>query len=353
MFSLEEVRRSISIASSIRRILLEGKGAHILSDRPFSASVGRAGRRVVKAAFRKMGVELRRYAPALSPLPNEHRRLSVVSPTNRLLPPRPVPFVLAATNHGNLIVNRNDYHAAEVTYGVGFQLLESSCFYPQEVVLALTLLSKRKASLGPGVIAVDCGANIGVHTIEWARHMHGWGNVIAIEAQERIFYSLCGNITINNCLNAKAIWAAVGSNSGKMRIPIPDYNKPASFGSLELRKQDTTEFIGQEINYAEDGCTTVDVMTIDDLRLTRLDLLKIDVEGMEMDVLLGAERTIDSCRPAMIIEVKKSNRGDITSFITNFGYNYYPFYDANILAIQKSDTLCSEISEIEGMLTLG
>jgi hypothetical protein len=94
-------------------------------------------------------------------------------------------------------------------------------------------------------------------------------------------------------------------------------------------------------------------MTIDDLRLTRLDLLKIDVEGMEMDVLLGAERTIDSCRPAMIIEVKKSNRGDITSFITNFGYNYYPFYDANILAIQKSDTLCSEISEIEGMLTLG
>ena len=261
-----------------------------------------------------------------------------------------MPFVLAATNHGTLIVNRNDYHAAGgVTFGMGFQLLESSCFDPQEVVLALTFLSKRKASLGTGVIAVDCGANIGVHTIEWARHMHGWGNVIAIEAQERIFYSLCGNITINNCLNAKAIWAAVGSNSGKMRIPTPDYNKPASFGSLELRKQDTTEFIGQEINYAEDACETIDIIMIDDLKLARLDLLKIDVEGMEMDVLLGAERTIDIHRPVMIIEVLKSNRDDITSFITSYGYNYYPFYGGNILAIQKSDTLCSEISEIGGM----
>jgi hypothetical protein len=134
---------------------------------------------------------------------------------------------------------------------------------------------------------------------------------------------------------------------------MPDYNKPASFGSLELRKQDTTEFIGQEINYAEDVCETVDVMTIDDLRLTRLDLLKIDVEGMEMDVLLGAERTIAIHRPLMIIEVKKSNRGNITSFVTGHGYNYYPFYDGNILAIQQSDTLCSEISEVDGMLTFG
>ena len=32
--------------------------------------------------------------------------------------------------------------------------------------------------------------------------MFGWGTVIAIEAQERVYYALCGNITINNCLNA-------------------------------------------------------------------------------------------------------------------------------------------------------
>ena len=47
------------------------------------------------------------------------------------------------------------------------------------------------------------GANIGVHTVEWARHMYGWGNVIAIEAQERLYYSLCGNISLNNCLNVR------------------------------------------------------------------------------------------------------------------------------------------------------
>jgi FkbM family methyltransferase len=51
-------------------------------------------------------------------------------------------------------------------------------------------------------VAIDCGANIGTHTIEWAKKMTGWGAVIGIEAQERIFYALAGNIAINNCFNA-------------------------------------------------------------------------------------------------------------------------------------------------------
>jgi FkbM family methyltransferase len=293
-------------------------------------------------------VDLRRYYPTL---PNEGSKLSVTSTTSRSLPRRPAPFVLVATNHGTLIVNRNDYKVDEgwPVHGVGFQILESSSFDYEEVELALVLLSKRKESHGPGVIAVDCGANIGVHTVEWARHMHGWGSVISIEAQERIFYSLCGNITINNCLNARAIWAAAGSRSAKMRIPIPDYNKPGSFGSLELRKRKATEFIGQEVDYADDACATVDVVSIDDLKLSRLDLLKIDVEGMEMDVLVGAEKTIDSYRPLMIIEVKKSNRADLTSYLTGYGYRHYCF-EGNVLAIQQSEAMAARISEMEGRL---
>src|SRR5262249_12083623 len=161
------------------------------------------------------------------------------------------------------------------------------------------LLSKRKLSRGTGVVAVDCGANIGVHTVEWARHMHGWGSVIAIEAQELIFYSLCGNIAINNCLNARAVRAAVGKEKAKMQIPVPDYCNPANFGSLELRQLASSQFIGQEIKYSEDACQTVDMISIDDLEISRLDFLKIDVEGMEMDVLEGGEKTITAHRPAM------------------------------------------------------
>src|SRR5262249_39889953 len=141
-------------------------------------------------------------------------------------------FVLASSNHGTMIVNRFDYRmvSGDAGYGVGFQILETAAFDPAEVKLALELLAMRRRHHGDGVIAIDCGANIGVHTIEWASAMTGWGSVIAIEAQERIYYALAGNIAINNCFNAIALHAAVSSEPGIMLIPTPDDLVPSRFG---------------------------------------------------------------------------------------------------------------------------
>ena len=105
----------------------------------------------------------------------------------------------------------------------------------------MQLLKTRRQNFGDGVFAIDCGANIGVHTIEWAQLMYGWGEVISFEAQERIFYALAGNITLNNCFNARAIWAAVGAESGFINVPMPDYFVPSSFGSLEIKKSITNK----------------------------------------------------------------------------------------------------------------
>ena len=103
-------------------------------------------------------------------------------------PPRPIGFVLTATEHGTMILNRFDFHAAsDRIYGVGHQLLTNANYEPFEVDIAVRLLAARRTHFGDGVVAVDCGANLGVHTLEWARSMTGWGSVVAIEAQERIF----------------------------------------------------------------------------------------------------------------------------------------------------------------------
>src|SRR5580700_8496589 len=148
---------------------------------------------------------------------------------------RKLAFVLASSNHGTMIINRLDYHMVESQggFGVGFQILETASFDPSEVRLAVDLLALRRKHHGDGVVAIDCGANIGVHTIEWAKAMTGWGSVLSIEAQERIYYALAGNIAINNCFNALAINAAVSSESGVMQIPSPNYLVPSSFSSLE------------------------------------------------------------------------------------------------------------------------
>ena len=58
---------------------------------------------------------------------------------------------------------------------MGFQLLNTSSHDQQEIVFALALIDRRRIHFGTGGISIDCGANVGVHTIEWARLIHSWG----------------------------------------------------------------------------------------------------------------------------------------------------------------------------------
>src|SRR5262249_32273423 len=98
-------------------------------------------------------------------------------------PPRKVAFVLAASDHGTMLVSGLDSRMVDQRngIGVGFQILERASYDAGEVDTVLNLLGLRRQYFGDGVTAVDCGANIGVHTVEWANRMAGWGQVIAIE----------------------------------------------------------------------------------------------------------------------------------------------------------------------------
>jgi FkbM family methyltransferase len=250
---------------------------------------------------------------------------------------RPIAFVLASTNHGTMIVNRNDYRqAGSEAFGVGYQLLNTSSFDPEEVDLALNLLTERRRLFGNGVVAIDCGANIGVHTIPWAHLMSTWGAVLAIEAQERIFYALAGNIAVNNCFNARAIWAAVGAGVGTIKVPSPNYLVPSSFGSLELRQSATNEFIGQPIDYSDRTTSDTRLISIDSLNLPRVDFIKIDIEGMEAEALEGAVNTIRQRKPQLLVERVKSDEAALTATLAREGYKVFEI-GLNLLAIHESD----------------
>jgi FkbM family methyltransferase len=251
---------------------------------------------------------------------------------------RKIAFVLAASDHGPMIVNRFDYRTIDEShgFGVGFDLLESSSFSPREVDLVLSLLDLRRQYFGDGVIAVDCGANIGVHTVEWARKMAGWGSVIAIEAQERVFYALAGNVAINNCFNARAILAAVGERSGSINVPMLDHTRPSSFGSVELRQRENTEFVGQAIDYSEQGTSNVRCVTLDSLGLKRVDLIKLDIEGMELEALTGATSVLERARPILMVEFVKSDKARLRSILESFDYTVFELR-MDLVAVHKSD----------------
>src|ERR1700759_729268 len=147
---------------------------------------------------------------------------------------RKLAFVLASSNHGTMIVNRLDHSATDGNVGVGNHLLEKAGVDSLAVELGEHLLAQRRRIHGDGAVAIDCGANIGAHTIEWAVAMTGWGSVIAGAGPGGIYYALAGNIAINNCFNAIAMHGAVSAEAGITEIRIPD------------------EFVGQAIDPADD-----------------------------------------------------------------------------------------------------
>ena len=254
--------------------------------------------------------------------------------------PRKLAFILAATDHGTMIVNRFDANISAQQYGVGAQILGSGRWEMGEVLLLKELVNLRHQHYGAGVFAIDCGANIGVQTIELASHMTGWGNVLAIEAQERIYYALAGNIAINNCFNASAVHAAVGTAIGAMNIPTPDYLTPGNFGALELRRREDSEGIGQAVDYGR--LTAVPAVRLDALLFERIDLIKLDVEGMEMEVLAGGEKHIAAQRPMMWVEWKKSDKNAMRAWLTGRGYELWSA-DYSFLAVHSHDKCIEQV----------
>ncbi len=257
---------------------------------------------------------------------------------------RKLAFVLASTGHGTMILSRFDHHTAAngQTFGVGQQLLETSTFDPGDINMAVQLLNARRRRHGDGVVVIDCGANIGVHTVEWAIAMTGWGAVTAIEAQERVYYALAGNIAINNCFNATALHAAVAERSGTLKIPTPDYLRPASLGSLELKPIPAPEAIGQAIDYSAAALSPVRMIALDDMALARVDLIKIDIEGMEMEALEGAQKLIAQHHPILIVESVKVNSQHLAAWMADRGYKVMGV-GMNMVAIHRDDPTLADI----------
>jgi len=257
-------------------------------------------------------------------------------------PKRKIAFVLASTDHGAMIVNRFDGVQSESgPYGVGHELMESSHFGAVELTDIAKLLEARRKTGGDGVVALDIGANIGVYTLDMARLMTDWGNVLAFEPQERLFCALAGNIALNNAFNAKPVCAAVGATTQTIHIPQPDYRRAGSFGSISMRREDDRHEAGQTLDY--DASVPVMQITVDSLKLPRVDLIKIDVEGMEMDVLTGAGETIARCRPALFVEHQHVGRNPLAQRLDALGYTMFD-NGRDFLAVHRDDRLRASVA---------
>ena len=178
-----------------------------------------------------------------------------------------------------------------------------------------------QAFIAPGSTVLDVGANIGVFTVALARLVTPTGRVLAFEPQIPVFELLSSNVETNCLTNVSLYQAGVGREAGTLNVPTLDYAADGNFGGVEL-SQDTSQG------------TSVDIITIDSLNLDACRLIKIDVEGMEAQVIAGAGETIQRVRPIIYVENdRKQNAAELILALLGLDYRLYlhlaPFYEPN------------------------
>ncbi len=155
------------------------------------------------------------------------------------------------------------------------------------------LIAQMARQLRPGMTVVDVGANIGLHTVVAAGIVGNTGRVISVEPQSRVREALTENVELNHLQNVTIVATGLGRSPQKSQI---FHVNPANDGQATLRPD----------AHRRDRCTAeeIDIRTLENVLqeqgVSKVDVLKIDVEGSEMDVLEGASNWLDSNRPGCI-----------------------------------------------------
>lgn len=228
------------------------------------------------------------------------------------------------TVYGQMLVNRFDINQTN-------SLIKTGRAIDHEEILILV----RLLELFPEErVFVDVGANFGTYTLGMARGVGPKGKVYSFEAQRILSYMLAGSIAMNGLTNVFCRNYAVGKERSKIEIPQFDYNRPLNFGSIEFGGQQR-EKLQQDRQYSTDNTEYVDVVTLDSFAFPRVDIMKIDVEGMEADVIEGAAETIRRCRPILYVEHTKSDLDALTRLISGFGYDAHLVHRLNLLCVPE------------------
>jgi FkbM family methyltransferase len=224
--------------------------------------------------------------------------------------------------YGQVLVNRYDTFQTEALIKTGASL------DAQEIALLQDIIKQ----LPSGAVFVDVGANFGLYSLAMAQTLKDTGGkVIAFEAQRLIFNMICGSVALNSLENMFVHHLAVSDKAGLIDIPKLDYNKVSSFGSVEFGSQQN-EYMGQERGESTEQVRTV---SLDEMALPRVDMIKIDIEGMEELALAGATQLFSVQRPIAYVEWIKSDKQAIVDY---FASREYSVYDAgmNLLCIPKN-----------------
>jgi FkbM family methyltransferase len=221
-------------------------------------------------------------------------------------PPRVMFNETLSSRFGPMLLNSNDLY-------VSAGIRENGAWSPEETDLLGQLVA-------PGQTVLDVGANMGSHTLAFCNFVGPTGRVHAFEPQRIMFQAMVATVAMNSWTNAYCHQKLVGAEKGSLRLPGVSYETPSNFGMMTLAPDRER---AKSLTYLDDEeGEEVEMITLDSLRLAACHLIKIDVEGMEIDVLRGATETIGTHRPLIYMECQNDERGQASlTLLKSLGYD--------------------------------
>jgi FkbM family methyltransferase len=194
--------------------------------------------------------------------------------------------------------------------------------------LALKLLINE-----PSGTVLDIGANLGTFCVPLARKIPKL-KFHAFEPQRIVNYQLCANIIINSLDNVHTYELALSNKDDQLNLVMPDYAKETNIGAFSI----DTEVRSNEYECATTSVTNkIDLVPLDFFAFSDVKLIKIDVEGHELEVLQGGLETIKANNyPPIIFEAwtwkpwYQEKRKALLDYLEGLGYQIQQLGENNL-----------------------
>lgn len=208
-----------------------------------------------------------------------------------------------------------------VPYSVGGNISRSLQFDEDSLAIFTKYINS-------GMTVIDIGANIGATSLLFSQYVGASGSVYAFEPHPVTFQHLLRSLNLSNLDNVYATQTGLGSNKSTASLK---YN-PLSTGWSSIN--------GIGVDYQQTAEITIDRLDdfVSEQGLNRVDFIKVDVEGYEMEVFRGGEVTFSTFKPVVQFEYNRTgavNSGwslrDAYDFFSKCGYHSFHLTNGTVI----------------------